>query len=117
MLFAWTEQTSSRTDEQAALKGITQKSKVLSDTQLNESNILRKEIEVLKAEEKAALDEKKELIPFSYFGIPYFKDAAYNTPPLNDDALKAKELGFRNISLLMNNNPSKFLLRMRNIWQ
>ena len=101
------------------LMDLAQQIDVLRYVNLHKQKILRAEIEILKAKEKTKKTDKqkKKLIPFSFFGMPYFKDAAYNTPPPNEDIILAQSLGFRIISLLWLNKPSKFKLKLTSIKQ
>lgn len=94
---------------QSMLKDLAQQLEVLRNVNLHKQKNLRAEIEILKAKPNKKSDkQKKKIIPFSFFGMPYFKDAAYNTPPPNEDTqLAQNSLGFRNISLLLLNKQSK----------
>ena len=82
---------------------------VLLDANTHKQQILNTEIEILKANKtnKKTEKQKKKIIPFSYFGMPYFKDAAYNTPPPNGEVILAESLEFRNISLILLNKSCK----------
>jgi hypothetical protein len=84
------------------------------DAKTHKLEILNKEIEILKANKtnKKTDKQKKKLIPFSYFGMPYFKDAAYNTPPPNGEVILAESLEFRNISLILLNKSRKLKLNL-----
>jgi hypothetical protein len=96
---------------QSMLKDLVQQLEVLRVVNIKNQKKLHAEIEVLKASENKISDKPKtKAIPFAFFGMPYFKDEDYNTPPPNYDTLLAQRLGFRNISLLLLNKPSKLRL-------
>lgn len=93
---------------QAMLFELSQQLDVLRNFNEHKQKILLIEIEILKVKStKKPGKKKKKPITFSYFGMPYFKDASYNTHPLNEDAKLASNLGFRNISLILMNKPCK----------
>lgn len=99
---------------QSMLFELSQQLEVLRNVNEHKQKILLTEIEILKAKftKKPEKKTKKKPITFSYFGMPYFKDESYNTPPMNSDAKLACNLGYRNISLIMMNKPlSKFEIR------
>lgn len=94
---------------QSMLFELSQQLEVLRNVNEHKQKILLTEIEILKAKftKKPEKKTKKKPITFSYFGMPYFKDESYNTPPMNSDAKLACNLGYRNISLIMMNKPCK----------
>jgi hypothetical protein len=100
------------------LKDLVQQLEVLRVVNIKNQKKLHAEIEVLKAN-KISDKPKTNAIPFAFFGMPYFKDVDYNTPPPNSDTLLAQRLGFRNISLLLLNKPGKwkwkFYFSMENV--
>lgn len=69
--------------------------KVVNQTRQRTITAEIKELETLVQQSKKSNQEKKKRIPFTLFGIPYFKDQSYNTAPRNDDALLAEQIGFR----------------------
>jgi hypothetical protein len=67
---------------QSILKDLVQQLEVLRVVNLKNQKKLVAEIEVLKASENEISDKpKSKAIPFSFFGMPYFKESDYNTPP------------------------------------
>lgn len=102
----------------AMLVDLAQQLEVLRNVNLHKQKILHAEIEILKAKPNKKSDkQKKKPISFTFFGMPYFKDAAYNTPPPNGDTQLAQTLGFRKISLLLLNKPSKFKWNFFFLWK
>jgi hypothetical protein len=74
----------------------------------NDQNVLRAEIEVLEYKDNFYKHHKTKLIPFSYFGMLYFKHPENLTnAPTNADTLFAQKIGFLNFSLLLLYKQSK----------
>lgn len=67
------------------------------------------DLEELQSVEANIKSKKKKIkkIPFSFFGMPYFKNLDYNSPPKNEDTILAETIGFRNICLFNLCKPCK----------
>ena len=97
---------------QAFIEETLQQFSVLLDVNLEKQRNLQNTINQLSSKPGRKSIEKDnnraKKIHFSIFGAPYFKDAEYNSPPKNDDAQLAEDLGFRNLALICSQKPCKF---------
>lgn len=91
---------------QSTLLELSQQLDVLRLVNQQKQKSLAEEIEALTAlaNEKQEKQKKKK-ISFSFFGMPYFKDAEYNCAPKNEDTLLAESIGFRNVALVSSFKP------------
>lgn len=79
---------------------------------------LAREIEIIAAEQqttKKTEKQRKKNIPFAYFGMPYFKDLGYRSPPLNADADQIQSItnGLYNVSMFHFNKPCELDLSLQ----
>lgn len=85
---------------QTVLLELLQKLEVLKVVNQNRQKTIAAEIEELENAivlYKKSSHERKKKIPFTFFGIPYFKDNNFSCPPKNEDTLLAEKIGFKSV--------------------
>ncbi len=98
---------------QSMLVELSQQLDVLRIVNQRKQKALQEEIEMLTVEaNKKPEKHKKRKVTFSFFGMPYFKDAEYNCAPKNEDTLLADTIGFRNIAIINVYKPCECLFLM-----